>query len=375
MRALALLTLVLAPAVGNATQPTTKATMQSALHSTVWLQPYLVSPAAFRDPVNAAAIKGHLEVLTSLEHRFATDAGADAATRALAGMFGTQVQRSLDDFTTGNPEPARARLRSMTGVCFACHSRETVSQDFDDTEKTVEALRLPPLRRAELYASTRQFDRAISVWREALAQPAKTEAEWFAHTAALRQYLAVLVRVRDDRGATASVITEQAEREGVPPFFRQLLEAWFAEVRVWNADDFSARSAAPLALFKKASALIADADLERQVVADERRFISMLRATGYLYAALERAPAATWRGEALYLLAVASAATQDPLLWNLDALFLETCVREQPHSKIARRCVTRLSERTWLRWTGSGGTEIPPEELRALAWLRSLAAP
>lgn len=374
MRAVLLMVTLLASAA-FAADAKTKTTMRTALHSTLWLQPYLVSPAAFRDPANAPAIKGHLEVLANLEHHFATREKADAATRAIAGMLGAQVRRSLTDFNAGDPEPARARLRSLTSVCFACHSRDAVATDFDDTEKAVEALRLPPLRQAELYASTRQFDRAIAVWKDALARPAKTDAEWFEQTAALRQYLAVLVRVKDDKAGTAAAITEQAQRDGVPVFFQHLLDAWFTEVRVWNEDAFDARAATPLASFKKGAALIADADLERQVVADERRFISMLRATAYLSAALERAPDATWRGEALFFLGVASAATQDPLLWNLDALFLETCVREQPHTRIARRCVTRLAERTWLRWTGSGGTDIPPEELRTLAWLRSLAAP
>ena len=375
MRALIVVTLA-ACSAGAATDPVeTRSTMRDALHSTVWLQPYLVSPAAFRDAANAPAIKGHLEVLSKLQHRFAVSERTDGATRAIAGLFGDQVQRSTTDFNVGNFEPARVRLRSLTGVCFACHSREVVSTDFADTEKAVESLRLPALRQAELYASTRQFDRALSLWRQALASPSESDAEWFEQTAALRQYIAVLVRVRDDKVTTGAVISEQAEREGVPPFLRHVLESWFAETRAWKADGFDSKTASPLALLKKASALISEADIENQIVADERHFISMLRATAYLYAALEQAPSAPWRGDALYLLGVASAATQDPLLWNLDALFLETCVREQPHTKVARRCVTRLSERTWLRWTGSGGTDIPPDELRNLAWLRSLAAP
>jgi hypothetical protein len=106
---------------------------------------------------------------------------------------------------------------------------------------------------------------------------------------------------------------------------------------------------------------------------DEGRFISLLRASGYLHSAMEKEPGAPFRAEALYLLGVASAATLDPALFELDNLYLEACVRESPHSAIARRCVDRFYDRTWFGWTGSGGTAIPPEVERRLDELRALA--
>jgi hypothetical protein len=60
------------------------------------------------------------------------------------------------------------------------------------------------------------------------------------------------------------------------------------------------------------------------------------------------------------------------LWWDLDLLFFETCVRESPKSKVAKRCFQQLSDRVYLGYTGSAGTFIPDDELARLSELRAL---
>jgi hypothetical protein len=90
-------------------------------------------------------------------------------------------------------------------------------------------------------------------------------------------------------------------------------------------------------------------------------------------AALAAGPTASFRGEALYLLGVASAATHDPLLWELDTLYLEGCILENAHTALARKCADRRDDRAWFIWSGSGGTDIPPDVSQRLGELRALA--
>ena len=351
----------------------TVAAMHSALRAVIGVQPYLSNPAVFRDPANAPAIAADLDALTNLKHRFKVPGRQDPALETLAGVFGDQADKARAEFKAGNTEGTRARLRSITSLCFACHTRESVPKDFNDAAKVVEGLNLAPLRKAEFYATTRQFDLATAEWKQALEAPAKTEADAFDQAASMRQYVAVLVRVKDDRDAAVAAISKQLARPDLPVFSRRKLEQWQRDAKEWQADPFDAKAATASALLARARTLIDSSDAAKSAMSDENLFIATLRASGYLHLALEKEPQAIWRGEALYLLGVATAATLDPLLWELDSLYLETCIREKPHSEIARKCADRMYERAWFGWTGSGGTRIPPDVAQKLGELRLLA--
>ncbi len=346
--------------------------MDAALHAVIDLQPWLANPAAFANPANAAAIDQDLQTLAALQHEFL--APSEAGKETISGLFADSVLRARADLGAGAPEAARARLRGVTGLCFACHSRERVAKDFQDASGSVDKLNLPPLRKAEFFATTRQFDRAIAIWNQALSSAPQSETDRFEQATALRQYLSVLIRVKDDRDATVALLVRQAARPELPMFLRRAVEQWLADAKQWQADKFDANAATPTALVAKATAIVDASAAARTPLSDERQYVGLLRASGYLHRALEAEPRGKFRGEALYLLGVASAASMDPLLWDLDNLYLETCVRENPHTRLAMRCANRMYDRAWFGWTGSGGSHLPPDILKRLGQLQDLAA-
>ena len=101
----------------------------------------------------------------------------------------------------------------------------------------------------------------------------------------------------------------------------------------------------------------------------------LLRASAYLNLALGKQPTFSQRGEALYLLGVCAAGLKSPLLWDVDQLFFEACVRENAHRPVAARCFEQLSDRVYFGFTGSGGTHVPDDEMERLTELRALAEP
>ncbi len=372
MGALLVAVALLAASDKPAAKPETTAAMQAAFKSLMSIQPLLASPETLRDPANAAKLKEALGPLSAIKHRF-IGAPQEPGAELLAGMFGDAIDRARLDLDVGNLGGARARLRSVTSLCFACHTRQAATKDFEDATRQIDALNLPPLRKAEFFATTRQFDRATETWAEALKAPPKTEAEAFEEASALRQYVAVLVRVKDDRAATVALLSAQAARRDLPGFVARTLQRWLVDAKDWQADPFDAKTATPAALFAKARELVEASGATQSPMTDEGRFITLLRASGYLHSAMEKQPKAPFRGEALYLLGVASAATLDPLLWELDSLYLEGCIRENPHTQLARRCVERIYERTWFGWTGSAGTNVPADVAKRLGELKALA--
>jgi hypothetical protein len=363
---------VLMLSVVLAASPELKATMKGNLSAVVALQPLLASPSAFRDPANAPTITSSLATLARMKHQFLRPATQEPAA-AIAELFAESVRRAQTDFASGQADPARMRLRGLTGLCLSCHSRQISAADFAAAGRAAEGASLQPLERAGFLAATRQFDAALALWGDALSVPRQTDADAFEQLQALRAALSVAIRAKDDASTTVSLLRGQCERGDQPTWRRRACERQLADARAWEAEHFSAATATPAQLYERACALIEASGAAEGLLARDEERVKLQRATAYLSLGLERDPKAKWRGEALYRLGVATGATLDPELWELDSLYLEACVRENPHSALGQRCIERLSERTLLDYTGSGGTRLPPEVAEHLEQLRQLA--
>lgn len=348
-----------------------KADMRANFAALVALQPVLVSPTAFRDPKNQPMIAASVSILARVQHR--PPRPDEPLTNAVAHIFADAVRRAQGDLSGGHLEDARLRLRGLTGLCLGCHARKPADRDLTDLGKAGEALKLPPVERAEFFAATRQFDAALMLWADLLRNPPEALADAFLQAQAARSAVLISVRVKDDPATTLALLDMVKARPQLPPLLRRSVEAWREDAQAWKAEGFVAAKKSPQALFDRARALVQSSGAERSLMPGDERLVQLLRASGYLDEALAREPRAKFRGEALYLLAIATAAVLDADLWDLDQLFLEACVRESPHTALALRCVDRLADRTLFLYSGSGGTRVPPELVERLTELRALA--
>lgn len=359
------MTLLIALLLTAPPPPQLKPSMQAALTSVVTLQPLLVSPTAFRDPANAEKIRASLDTLAPLDHFFTS-----GVSSPIASLFGAEIARAKTEFANRETETARARLRSVSALCFACHLRQPTAKDIAPASG---AETLTPIERASFYATTRQFDRALAEWKRLFATEPKNDVEAFEQTQALRTALSVLVQGKDDPDAVIAVLEQNRTRKALPGFVTRQLERWLVEAKAWQAEKFVVAKATPAALVGRAKALIELTGIAKQLTADDARLISHLRASGYLLEALRREPGASFRPEALSLLGVVSAANTDPALWRLEWLTLEACVRENPKTELAKQCAERLTERTYFSYTGRDGLELPANLLSELGALNALA--
>ena len=191
----------------------------------------------------------------------------------------------------------------------------------------------PVLRRED------QGDAAIVLWKELLSATPRTPVETLEQTKTLRAAISVSVRAKDDPKLTLELLESMKGRKDLPAPFSLALAEWTRQTRAWSEEGFVASAQSTEALVARARALIAATHAASAVAPDEGQLIWLLRASAYLNTAFAREPLGKWRGEGLYLLGVASAATLDPELWEIDGLYLEACVRENPHSGLAVLCV------------------------------------
>jgi hypothetical protein len=357
-----------APSVVQA-QVETKSTMREAFGALIRLQAFAGNPALLREPKRQAAISNDLGRLQDLGHAFPADAKSqEPATAALASLFTRYASETKRRFDAHDVESVGPRVRTLMSLCFTCHSRER-GADFADATQRIDELGLSGLERATVLAATRQFDPALVEYGKVLEAP-MTDAAAFSR--AVQDSLTLLVRVKDDPVATLALLERLEARKDLPKFFRLTVPSWKRDVLAWKAEKFNAQLAKPQVLFTKAQALVTSANAG-PLYTDERKDVLWLRASAYLNLALAKDPKFKDRGEALFLLGTCASGLRSPLWWDVDELFFEACVRENPKTPLARRCFERLSERITLGFTGSAGTFIPDDEVTRLQELKALA--
>lgn len=344
-----LLNVVLAAGAGDAGVGTAAA-MHGAFDAMAALTWRTSRPVPARDPEVLAA----LQTLASVAHRFEGAEGKEPGLAAVGALFETQVARTRERVAAGEVTGLAQRVRTLSTLCFTCHTREPVPHDFVDPQARFEALKLSTLERAELLASVRQFDAALPLFLQALKAG---EAD----PAALDEALTVLVRAKNDATATALFLGELAHASLAPPVQAKVAAAR-AEVRAWQADRFDARDASGVQVLAHAQALVKTGGR----VASLRALTSMSRF-------LELHPRAPERGAMLWALATAARQAPSTFLWELDWLYLEACVRENPNTPLGRQCFGQLEREVTLGYSGSSGTHLPVEETQRLDQLRALA--
>jgi hypothetical protein len=335
----------------------TKQAMQGgfeALTTLVWL----TSPEAPKTGQDEV-IRLELQKLEALPHVFDTKGKKEPGVAAIASLFKSYIARTRSRFEAGELETVGFRVRTLSGLCFACHTREQVPGDFTDGEKRFEALKLGTLGRAQALAATRQFDRSLSLFREVLTSP---QSSYRDVSRAMEDLMTVIVRAKNDPVLVMAVLDEVSARKDLPDVAKQRVAALQAEVKAWQAEAFDSATASSDVLIAKSEELVKSGG-----------DVALLRASAYLSRALTLNPKHAKRPRALYLLGVSAAKVRSPLLWDLDLLYFEACVRENPKSASAKQCFNSFNERLVLGFSGSAGTRIPPDEQARLDQLKALA--
>lgn len=344
--------------------------MQSALKAVLHLAPSLSSASAFREAAGTPALKADLQALKQVEHGFRAGGSIDPGAQSIAAVLSAEIARASAALSNGEVDNARAQLQGLTSLCFTCHTL-SITTDLEQPLRTPR-IALTSFERANLLAATRHFDDALDLWLISLRHVPKTFQEATDQMNALRRAIAVAVSVKDDPAKTLELLDAQAVGEMNAPYASLWTAAWREATKAWALERFGVRVKTPHELFTRAKALVEQSHAAEHILSDETQTIGLLRATAYLTQALTREPHARWRSEALLNLGVATATVREAMLWGLDGVYLEACIRENPRTSMAQRCFSLLTERTVFGFTGSSGTHLPPdvdERLRALSIL------
>lgn len=354
--------------------PVVTGVMRSNFQTLMELQPYVTDERAIHDPRNNDAIQERLDKLSGLKHVFTKSASdMEPGLAALSGMFSDYVRDVQEAFHSGYKGYVRNQIRTMTGLCMGCHSRLSTDASFVDATKKVESSDLSRFQKAEFFAATRQFDKAIKAFEDIVEKPSENDPGMIELGRAMRSLLAITVRVKQDPKASLRVIRTAQRRKDLPDFFKRYLDAWQKDVVEWIQERKLPKDAPAAERMRLASALFEKGQKKQLFPADHTSDVTYLRATNLIHEALLKNPKGPYRAEALYLLGNSYEALQDPLLWALDGLYFEACIREFPHTATSKKCYSRYASKIYLGYSGSGGTFVPEDEMKRLVELQNLA--
>lgn len=348
--------------------------MRQNFETVLDLQEYAASPGPLRDPKNYDEIVKLIDRLAGIAHVIPQVMGTQRpGLTAIATIYSEYLADLKSGLKTGNPIYLRNQIRTAAGFCFECHTSGTDREGFEDPGKRVEALKLRPFQKAEFLTATRQFDKALAIYKELLSREPTNAATSTELAHAVRNALILAVRVKQDPKLAQEILDRVEARKDLSGFFRGQLGAWKKDVSEWKTERPLGAEVPAVSWLEKARRLVDRARKLQAYPADHAGDVSYLRAIASTHQALARKADDALRAEAFQILGAAHAVLEDPLLWNLDEYYLEACIKAAPHTPTARSCFDRWMQETTFGYTGSAGTNLPGEEGQKLEALRQLA--
>lgn len=375
----------LIPSVMSAAEkatPTWSEKMQKLSQTVSDLMPDLVSSKP-PDAKTLKKLRAGAKTLSTLAHQIKMTADgkkatpppdADPSLSLLSALFERESKSALRSLETGNVEYGKASLRLVTSYCISCHTRTDQGPQFPALPIDAKVTHLNRMERAQLFAATRQFDKALEEFEGVISDPAiaaKRQLEW---GRAVRHAFTIAIRVQRDPERALKILKRVEALPSTPALFRDFVAAWKKSITEWKSEG-NKKFTTEAALFEEANRLAKLAEGSQKYPMDHSADVLYLRVSLAAHELLAQFPEGKHLAETLLLLGNAYDLLDDHLISPLPEMYYETCIRRTPHSATAEKCYRRYEANVYFGYTGSAGTSIPEDISSVMKELKDLARP
>lgn len=191
--------------------------MQSLAETMSELLPELVSRKA-----NVEIIEKDAKKLSELSHslqpglksgKIVPPQDADPSLQIIAGKFSEETKYAYRAIHAGNVDYGKNILRGVTSYCIACHTRHDKGPEFPTFPLNPKADQLAPEEKAELFVATRQFDKGLEAFEGLIKDNSFAKQRPFEWERAVRNALAISVRVKNDPKLWGKLSTWRLSRQ------------------------------------------------------------------------------------------------------------------------------------------------------------------
>ncbi len=296
----------------------------------------------------------------------------DPALPYLAGMLKQDIERAYLSMQDGNPEYAKAVIRSSTAYCIACHTRTKEGVEYPLLSAFAQPLKKASwITRIEFMAASRQFDAVLVNVMGELAASGNPGISPMDLERGSRIALSVAVRVKKDR-EKAQFLARAIEKSPTATFsMKEGAKVWKADISEWQKD--KTKYATDEDLIKAARALVTKARRGSSPLGGHDE-VKYLRATVLLHDLLRQYPLSEFVGESLYLIGQSYDSLQDLGTWSLQDVYFLACIDQVPHTKMSDQCYKEYERSITLGYSGSSGVHVPKQVKKHLETLKLKAA-
>jgi len=348
----------------------TKATMRGLYKSLVDAFIFSQNTAAFADPEKREDVLLALRTLSAQanrleEHSSDLDPSFDYLRRSLARDASAAAQR----FEDGEYAKSRFVISKLVENCVACHTRLPSDQDFNLGEEFVQSAGVQSQSAEDmirLQVATRQFEPALRTY-EMIFSSTSILPETIEMIGSFENYLKLCIRVERDPGRAKRTLEEFAARSDVSQPIRDEVTTWAEALAGFERDGFGGDP------MNRASELIEDGQVLNRFPGDRAGLVQFVVASSLLHSYLDTKPAdKSDMAEAFYLLGVSDSYIAVSHWVSETEYFLAQAIRLDPRGPHAINAYNFLEQYIAAGYTGSSGTNIPPDVQEGLDELRRL---
>lgn len=351
--------------------------MQLLLQDIKALEVYLVSEKDFIDPKNESAIDERLKHMSKhIAGMQGKNFKNDPALQMNINMLNRHMEDTKQFFENKNKPFARFMLRSALQMCIGCHTRMNsgVELDFPSDSK----LSMGPdtaFERAEFYFATRQFAKAVDVFKQIVDAYPKNNEKLYNLSRSLNNLAIYYARVHQNPKEAADYFTKISKKQALPAYMQKDLSAWAQSFRAWAkiGTENEDKKLKDTELLKKAKDLLRKDNFNLVGDSDRKFHIDRLHASALLHKILDMPQNSMAKGEALYLLGLIYHRVDNSLFFHFDEMYLKACITDYKKTKLAQDCYDALEDVLLDGYTGSGGTNLPNDVELELIKLKKLA--
>lgn len=335
------------------------------------------SDRRFNSPQNKARIEKNAKLLSDRAHditKTGLSPDADPTVKIIASQFRDETKRAYMAVKSGNRSYARSILNRASSYCIACHTRTDSGKSFPSLPLEPTSKDLTSIEKGRFYAATRQYDRALSLFQQVLADPSGPTQNLFEWEHAVRYSLAIAVRVKKDPHLAQDLVERVLASKKAPYFMIQDAVKWKESIQKWK-EEIPKRATSEEGLRAESIELISKAREQQKYPMDHSADVIYLRASAVLHELLQKYPEGHYTQEALLMLGMCYDVLRNYSVEDLHEVYYEACIHKTPHTSTSEMCFRRYQQSIFDGYTGSSGTYLPPDVIQKLEELESLARP
>lgn len=294
--------------------------------------------------------------------------GKDPIVRYSVNQLRSSVSQALDAVESGHIDYAQDVLKSAMGTCFSCHTAQQIGPtDLNAKSWMSNSLKLNETERADYFIATRQYDKAIGILESTL----KTKKDFYESpyelSNAIRRYLAIEVRVKEDPKTAAATLQAFLDNKELPYYLKQETKQWMAALNTWMNEKSNKQSV------EFARQLVSRADKKMSLNSGQGGLVEYLRASNILHKSLLSKASDKDKAEIYLLLGDVYEKLSDLGVWSLADAYYVACIETYPNTKNAEICYNHLERDIVMGFSGSAGIMVPVTERERLSRLRKKA--